>query len=218
MPGNPQDIIKSPAPAVAVPAGYRPDYAYYEPLAEDLPAPGSPFRIQRFLRGLLKYWWIPVITLVLALGGAVAYVWYMPPTYVPAPACGRRSKCACPGGSSRGHAELRRHAKRLLKSSALHELALARLRSLTNSVPIPRGDDGNPLPVQIKVSQSSKTPCSSWSLGVPCAYTRAYLDALMAVYLEYRRMSGRRSRATRWPRSPSRCRKPNATSSSSRTP
>jgi succinoglycan biosynthesis transport protein ExoP len=190
MPGNPQDIIKSPAPAPAGPAGYRPDYAYYEPLAEDLPAPGSPFRIQRFLRGLLKYWWIPVITLVLALGGAVAYVWYMPPTYVSRARMWETVKVRLPEGGlfTEDMQNFGGTQSDLLKSSALHELALARLRSLTNSVPIPRGDDGNPLPVQIKVSQSSKSAVFVLEAsGSHAAYTQAYLDALMAVYLEYKK-------------------------------
>ena len=46
---------------------------------EEYSAPPSPFRIQKFIAFLRKYWWVPVLTLILALGAAAADIFLAPP-------------------------------------------------------------------------------------------------------------------------------------------
>ena len=59
------------------PAGY----ASYGPMDEQ-PSATSPVRLRRMLTFLLRFWWIPIVTSILALGGAVAFVLWAPPVYV----------------------------------------------------------------------------------------------------------------------------------------
>ena len=65
----------------------RPEYAGMEPAGSELPPTPPSFKLQKFFTFLLKYWWIPVITLLLGVGGGYAYVRTMPPTHIWDPFC-----------------------------------------------------------------------------------------------------------------------------------
>ncbi|MEY2429537.1 MAG: polysaccharide biosynthesis transport protein, partial [Verrucomicrobiota bacterium] len=68
------------------------------------------------------------------------------------------------------------------------ELDLARLRTSTNKVAVPVGKDHLPLPVTVRVTGSAKSSVFMLeATSSQSAYTQAYLDALMDVYLEYKR-------------------------------
>ena len=55
---------------------------------------------------------------------------------------------------------------------------------------MPRGDDGEPLPIDLRVSASPKSAVYTLEArSAHPAYTQAYLDALMDVYLEYKKES-----------------------------
>jgi len=76
----------------------------------------------------------------------------------------------------------------LLQSATLRELALARLRASSNNVAIPLGKDREPLPVTIRVAGGTKSSVFTLeATASQAAYTQAYLDALMEVYLEYKK-------------------------------
>jgi uncharacterized protein involved in exopolysaccharide biosynthesis len=74
----------------------------------------------------------------------------------------------------------------VLNSRTLRARAIARLGSSSNSVPLPPGDDGEPFPVDVRVAHAGKSPVYVLEAsGSEAAYVQHYLDALMAVYLEY---------------------------------
>jgi len=76
---------------------------------------------------------------------------------------------------------------KLLQSKKLHELALARLRAEgTNAIPLDKR--GKPLRVRLRVTQAPKAAVleAQASSSVP-AYTRAYLNAVIEEYLEYKK-------------------------------
>ena len=76
----------------------------------------------------------------------------------------------------------------LLQSAALRDLALARLRATGTNVAVPLGKDGQPLPVHVRVTGSAKSSVFMLeATSSHAAYTQDYLDALMNVYLEYKR-------------------------------
>jgi succinoglycan biosynthesis transport protein ExoP len=151
--------------------------------------PSSLLNPQRLLSFLWTYWWVPALTLILALGATVAYVLKMPPTYVSKAFMWETVKLRLPEGSlfSEDVQNFLGTQTELLKSRTLRDLTLARLRLGTTNI-IPVGPDKEPLGVDVRVAGSAKS--SVFRLEASTAdpsYARAYLDALMAVYLEYKR-------------------------------
>ena len=59
----------------------RPDYELAGPMGEEVPR-GSHFRVRRFFAFLLKYWWVPALTLTLGLGAGITYLRWIPPSFV----------------------------------------------------------------------------------------------------------------------------------------
>ena len=170
-------------------SGPEPEYLDTIPVEESGP-PASSFRIQRLLPFLLKYWWIPLITLFLAVGGAAAYIWWIPPTFVSKARMWETIKLRLPEGGlfAEDVQNFLGTQTELLQSSTLRELALARLRSSGTNVALPTGRDGEPLPVLVRVTGSAKS--SVFLIEATSSksdYAQAYLQALMNVYLEYKR-------------------------------
>ena len=159
---------------------------------DDAAAPASFHQVQRLLACLLKYWWVPTLTLALGLGVGCALVRWKPPTFVSKARMWQTEKLRLPEGT--GFAEDVQNflgtQTELLQSDALRELALARLRASTTKVVVPKGSDGEPLPVLIRVAGSAKSSVYLLeATGSQAPYTQAYLDALMQVYLDYRKNS-----------------------------
>ncbi|MBK5291386.1 MAG: polysaccharide biosynthesis tyrosine autokinase [Acidobacteriia bacterium] len=158
---------------------------------DDDAAPHAPaFHIQRILPFLVKFWWLPFVTMVLCLGGAAVYVWFKPPTYVSKGRMWETVKLRLPEGSmfSEDSQNFLGTQTELLQSETLRDLALARLRSISNSPAIPLDSDGLPLPVIINVKGNSKSSVFLVeATSSRAAFTQAYLEALMNVYLEYKK-------------------------------
>jgi capsular exopolysaccharide synthesis family protein len=157
---------------------------------EEMGAPRSSFQIQRLLSFLLKFWWLPVLTLALGAGAGITYVLLKPPTYVSKARMWETVKLRLPEGSlfTEDLQNFLGTQTELLQSATLRELALGRLRASTNKVAVPLGKDGVPLPVVVRVTGSSKS--SVFMLEATSSrstYAQAYLDALMEVYLEYKK-------------------------------
>jgi capsular exopolysaccharide synthesis family protein len=75
----------------------------------------------------------------------------------------------------------------LLQSLRLREPTLERVRAASTNA-LPRGRDGEPLPVAIRVSGSAKSSVFMLeATGSQPGYIRAYLDALMDSYLDYKK-------------------------------
>ena len=159
---------------------------------EDSPAPASSFRVQRLLAFLLKYWWVPVLTLALGLGAGIALVLWKPPTFVSKARMVQTEKLRLPEGAMFAE-DLQNFLgtqTELLQSDALRRRALDRLSTLTTNVVVPKGSDGEPLAVLIRVAGSAKSSVYLLeATSSQAVYTQAYLDALMDVYLEYRKNS-----------------------------
>ena len=163
----------------------------YGPM-DDSTAPAPSFQVQRLLAFLLKYWWVPVLTLVLGLGAGIALVLWKPPTFVSKARMWQTEKLRLPEGTmfAEDVQNFLGTQTELLQSDALRQLALARLRTSTTNVTVPKGSDGEPLPVLIRVAGSAKSAVYLLeATSSQAAYTQAYLDALMDVYLEYRKNS-----------------------------
>ena len=156
---------------------------------EDYSAPASPFRIQKFIAFLRKYWWVPVLTLTLALGAATAYSLLAPPNFVSTASMWETEKMRLPEGAlfTEDPQNYLGTQTELLRSGRMRQLTLARLQAAgTNTVPMSK--DGKPLGVKLKVTQAPKSSVFvvEASSSNP-AYTQAYLDSLMNEYLEYKK-------------------------------
>jgi polysaccharide biosynthesis transport protein len=165
-----------------------PDYQMGPPLdVEASPAP--KFRLHKFLAHLRKYWWVPVGTLVLSLAAAAVYVRLQPPIYVSTGSMWEPVKLRLPEGTvfSEDMADFLGTQTELLQSSTLRELALARLRDSSNHLAAPLDANGDPPPVKIRVSQTSKSSIFTLeATGSDAGYTRTYLEALMEAYQAYK--------------------------------
>ena len=167
----------------------RPDYEVAVPVDEGM-SKASPFKIQRFFTFLLKCWWVPVLTLTVCLSVAIVYSRCMPPSYVSSARMWETEKIRLPEEGTLFSEDMQNFIgtqTELLQSGKVRGLVLARLSAAgANAVPV--GDEGLPLPVKIQITQSSKSSIfvlEATSSNGP--YSRNYLDALMDVYLEYKK-------------------------------
>src|ERR1035437_2354574 len=187
----PHSALRTPVSQLPAPPNPDQDFAMFGP-TEDSPAPASSFRVQRLLAFLLKYWWVPVLTLALGLGAGIALVLWKPPTFVSKALMVQTEKLRLPGGAmfAEDLQSFLGTQTELLQSDALRRRALDRLSTLTTNVVVPKGSDGEPLAVLIRVAGSAKSSVYLLeATSSQAVYTQAYLDALMDVYLEYRKNS-----------------------------
>ena len=157
---------------------------------DDTGAPASSFRFQRFLNFLLRYWWVPVLTMALSLGAGVGFILWKPPTFASKAHMWETVKLRLPEGTlfAEDVQNFLGTQTELLQSAALRGLALARLRTSTNTTAVPMGKDGLPLPVAVRVVGTPKSSVFMiQATSSQAAYTQAYLNALMDVYLQYKR-------------------------------
>jgi uncharacterized protein involved in exopolysaccharide biosynthesis len=157
---------------------------------QDIPAPASAFRTWKCFVYLSKYWWLPALTLILGLVVAAAFALLQPPTFISRARIWETVKLRLPEGAifSEDVQTFLGTQTELLQSAALRDLALARLRTSGTPVAVPLGKDGEPLPVIIRVEGSSKSSVFMLEATSSHAeYTSNYLDALLRVYLEYKR-------------------------------
>jgi uncharacterized protein involved in exopolysaccharide biosynthesis len=96
----------------------------------NLAIPLRPVRIKRFLAFLLRLWWVPVLTLLLGLGGAIAFILLNPPTFVSSGRMWETVKLRLPEGTlfSEDIQNFLGTQAELLRSSRLQELALGALK------------------------------------------------------------------------------------------
>ena len=173
------------------PAGGGPEPGYQiDPLDADIAAPASHVQVQRLLLFLRKYWWLPLLTLALSLGGWGVYVLLKPPTFISKARMWETVKLRLPEGAmfSEDVQNFLGTQTELLQSSTLREMALNRLRASPAKFPIPLQKNGDPLLVDIKVSGAAKSAVFILeATSSRDSFTQVYLDALMGAYLEYKR-------------------------------
>lgn len=176
-----------------LPARYEPPRspgpAYNYGAADDPATLSSGFNAQRFLQFLLRFWWVPILTITLAVAAAVIYVRRMPPVFVSTARMWETEKMRLPqaGTFTEGFDNYLGTQIELLQSDKLRELALQRLRGeATNAIPL--DSRGRPVKVRIQVTQVPKTTVlEAHASCFDPAYTRAYLNAVMETYLEYKK-------------------------------
>ena len=183
--------ITNEGPPLTPSAGPALDSGYsLDPIDAELMAPPSHFQVQRLLIFLRRFWWIPVLTLVLSLGACVVFVLFMPPTFVSKASMWETVKLRLPEGTlfSEDAQDFLGTQSQLLQSTTLRDMALSRLQASAGNTAIPRQKDGQPIPVDIKVSGSGKsTVFVLEATSSQAAFTQVYLNALMDAYLEYKR-------------------------------
>jgi succinoglycan biosynthesis transport protein ExoP len=153
--------------------------------------PDSSHRLRRFLAGLKKFWWIPLIVLLVGTGVGYLVIRQMEPAFISQARMRETMKMRLPDQSvySDG-AESRMVGTmiELLQSRKLRDLTLARLKADPGNIEIPLGKDGQPPPVSISVNTS---PSSSiyyiTATSSNPAFTQHYLDALMQSFINYDR-------------------------------
>ena len=160
-----------------------------EPMANSHVPSAPKFRAQKFLFFLRKFWWIPLVTVALSTGAAIAIFFHAPPIFVSTGSMWETEKLRLPDGAAFTDDRdnyLGTQAD-VLHSKMLRDMTLNRMQALsTNEIILDK--DGNPLPVDIQVYSSPKS--SVYTLEARSAnpaYTPAYLNALMKQYLEYRK-------------------------------
>jgi capsular exopolysaccharide synthesis family protein len=169
--------------------GYGEGYGGYPGYGDGDADSVSPLKIQRFFRFLRTYWWVPILTMLLLVGGALLYNSWRPPTYTSVARMWETEKLSLSQGASfTGDAATYYGTQiELLRSETMQELALARLKSSgTNSIPL--GDDNRPPKVKLQITQAPKS--SVFAIEAFCSnpeYTRAFLDAVTVEYIEYRK-------------------------------
>ena len=148
--------------------------------------PGHSRRRMAFLR---RYWWIPALTLVTALGAALGYLRVMPPTFVSEARLWETEKLRLPEGAAFSEDAQNYYGTQieLLRSQNMARGSLTRLQaSGTNAVP--RDKDGKVLPVELRVTQSPRsTVFVVQAFSADAAYTQNFLNALLEEYLAYRK-------------------------------
>lgn len=176
-------------PTPLPPPALRPEFHLAGEM-DDLSPPPSHFPFRRVLKCLRKYWWLPVVTLILGGGIAGVVVWFKPRTYVSKSSMVETVKLRLPEGgmfAEDGQTAVGTQTE-LLKNKALADRAIERVRAAGGDVVIPKDRDGKSLPADVRVSSSSKSSVFILqATSSTAAYAQAYLDALMNVYLEYKR-------------------------------
>ncbi len=173
------DLPTSPVPA---------DYTTM-PGTDGPGAPSGPLRIKRFLVFLKRFWWLPVLTLILGLGAGVAFVLWAPPIFISKGSMWETEKLRLPdsGGFTGDLQNYYGTQMELLQSDMLQQLAIARLQA-SGLNRVARDPEGKPLEVKVTARQAPKsTVFFVQAASGNAAYSQAFLDALMGEYLAYKK-------------------------------
>lgn len=143
-------------------------------------APGA--RLPRLLGFLRRMWWMPVLTLAIAVGGTAFYLTFQPVIYASSARLWVSGKLHIPEGSLYSE-ELQFFfgtQVELMQSEKIQQRALARVQALN--------PDLKPSPVRVRVAQAPKSAVFQLSaVGTDPAYTEAHLNALIDEYLSYKK-------------------------------
>lgn len=168
-----------------------PDPGFHLSQPMDIPAgPAAPkFRLKKFLWCLRRFWWIPVITLMLALAAAAASFLSSPPVFVSDAYLWETERLQLPDGTpfTQDQDTYFGTLTAVLQNDKLREQTLTLLASQgTNTIIYDK--QGNPISVEINVSKAPsssvfKVEAASSNPG----FTPVYLNALVNTYLEYKK-------------------------------
>lgn len=158
--------------------------------APDAATPSALHKVRRYLGFLLKYWWIPVITVTVSSGIGVAYVFKKTPTFVSYARMMETLKLRLPDGAlfTEDSQNYLGTLTEVLQSETLRDLALTQMRAMSNTIEIPLGKDGQPPAVIIRVNGSAKSSVFYLEANSPNPnFTQNYLNALMTAFLDFKK-------------------------------
>ena len=164
----------------------NPGFQVGAPVDVNAAPPPPKFRVKKFLFFLRKFWWIPLITLILALVAGVVDFLKTPPLFVSRASMWETEKLQLPDGASFAQDQDTYFGTltAVLQSEPLREMALSRLQ--TNQIVVDQY--GNPLSVSINVYQAPKSSVFIVEANSANPYfTQVYLDALVGSYLDYKK-------------------------------
>ena len=156
-------------------------------------APPPRFRAKKYLYFLRRFWWIPLITLVVAVSAAMAHFLTLPPEFVSSAYLVKTEnlKVSDDTGFTEDTETYFGTMRQVLQSDALRDMALQRMKTGGNNAILEKDGvdkDGNPLPVQISVSQSPGSAVFGiQAISANPAFTPAYLNALVDSYLDFKK-------------------------------
>lgn len=169
-----------------IPRG-EPDYLG-TPAIEEMAAPPARLRWRKFFSALRAYWWVPALTLVLGVSIAVFLFFHTPPIFTSVAGLWEAQKLRLPDGAAftEDTQNFLGTQSELLRSDYLRQKALNTLEA-AGTVRVPRDDLGKPAEVKIRVTQAPKSAVF-WveATSSDPAFTPAFLDALIQVYMEYK--------------------------------
>ncbi len=146
-------------------------------------------RVQKFFWALRKFWWVPLLTLVICIGACLIQFMNTPPMFASYARLWETEKFNLPGGAAfiDDPDTYFGTLKEVLRSDSLKHNALQLMRLASPNVPT-TDLEGKEFDVQINVVQANKSAVFLVEADSPNpAFTPAYLNALMAAYREYKR-------------------------------
>jgi polysaccharide biosynthesis transport protein len=167
-----------------------PDGGY--PLAassEEYAAPNSPTGARRIAFFIRKFWWVPLLTMMLALGAALGYLYkWAPRNFVSSASMWETEKLRLPEGASfTDNIQDYMGTQMELLRNGLQQLVVKHLQE-ENPHAVPMGKDGQPINVDVSVRQAPKsTILIIEAISSDPAYSQLYLNALLNEYVEYKK-------------------------------
>jgi polysaccharide biosynthesis transport protein len=155
---------------------------------DETPSSDSPIRVRRLLAFLLKYWWVPTLTLMLGVGATVLYLRHAAPTFVSSASMWEMEKLRMPnGGEFTGDMQNYLGTQiELLRSPEMEGMAIDRLKK-DGTNKIPRDAEGRRIPVQLFVAQVPKSEILEVEAGsTDAVFSQVYLNALLDEYLDFK--------------------------------
>jgi capsular exopolysaccharide synthesis family protein len=149
----------------------------------------SAFRTRKLCRHLRHFWWVPLLTLLLFVTGATAYILERVPTYVSQASLWETEKIHLPESAliSEDPQNYLGNQTELLKSGKLQRLTVESLETgRTNR--IPRDNQGRPPKVKVSVREAPKSSVVVVEAsGAEPEYVQAYLDGLLSQYIQFKK-------------------------------
>jgi polysaccharide biosynthesis transport protein len=165
-----------------------PDYQLMGP-TEAYIAPVSKFKWRKFLVFLRKFWWVPVITIILGLGAAIVQFYFATPIFFSKAEMLEPAKLRLPEGVdfSEDPATDFGTLSSMLRSKTIRQNAINQLYA-SGTTNITFDEDGNPFDLQISVSEEPKSSVFIITANTSNpGFTPKFLDALMSACLEYKK-------------------------------
>ena len=149
----------------------------------------SSYQITHFLAVLRRKWWLGLITMLLTIGGAIAYLQLAAPVYKSESVMWVSGSLQLPDGAHYSEDVLTFFGTQmeLIQSDAIIDRAVKRLKAKEPKLEFPKDDKGLPKTPKLKITQAPKSSVFS----LECRDTngplaQSFLDALMEEFLIYK--------------------------------